>query len=141
MCKLFNTSTKEGDHSGITTFIIIAVFCLIGNFLAGQRCGGKSLATLHDSEVFTIEFMEEGFWIYKDSGIFAHFYRYYSDWLPSPRKIHRTDFVRQAATSWNVKQDLLQEIVQDKPNPYLSMMDSFQANLSFRQNIPLSFFA
>jgi hypothetical protein len=126
--------------SGITTFIV-AVFCPIGNFLAGQRCGGKGLATLHDSEVFTIEFMEEGFWIYKDSGIFAHFYRYYSDWLPSPRKIHRTDFVRQAATSWNVKQDLLQEIVQDKPNPYLSMMDSFQANLSFRQNIPLSFFA
>jgi Transposase DDE domain len=110
----------------ITTFII-AVFCLIDDLLAGQRLRKRGPSpTLRDSEILTIEVVGEFLGLDTDSGIFTHFCRYYSDWFPGLRQIHRTTFVRQAANLWKIKQVLWKEIVQCIPqDPYLSIVDSF----------------
>ena len=84
------------------------------------------LPTLRDSEVLTIDVVGEFLGLDTDSGIFTHFRRYYSDWFPGLRQIHRTTFVRHAANLWKIKQDLWKEIVQWIPHdPYLSIVDSF----------------
>lgn len=81
----------------ITTFMI-AVFCLIDDFLAGRHLRKRGpLPTLRDSEVLTIEVVGEFLGLDTDSSIFAHFCRYCSDWFPNLRRIHRTTFIRQAA--------------------------------------------
>jgi hypothetical protein len=78
----------------ITTFMI-AVFCLIDDFLAGKRLRKRGpLPRLRDSEVLTIEVVGEFLEMDAESGIFAHFRRYYSDWFPGLRKIDRTTFTR-----------------------------------------------
>jgi len=110
----------------ITTFMI-AVFCLIDDVLAGQRLRKRGPhPTLRDSEVLTIEVMGEFLGLDTESGIFTHFCRYYSDWFPGLRQIHRTTFIRQAANLWKIKQDLWKMIGQKiPPDPYLSIVDSF----------------
>jgi len=110
----------------ITTFMI-AVFCLIDDLLVGKRLRKRGpLPTLRDSEVLTIEVVGEFLGLETESGIFTHFCRYYSDWFPGLRQIHRTTFVRQAANLWKIKQDLWRVIAQKIPqDPYLSIVDSF----------------
>jgi hypothetical protein len=110
----------------ITTFMI-AVFCLIDDFLAGKRLRKRGpLPTLRDSEVLTIEVVGEFLGLDTDGSIFTHFCRYYSDWFPGLCRIHRTTFVRQAANLWKIKQDLWKVIGQKIPqDPYLSIVDSF----------------
>src|SRR5262245_56915125 len=110
----------------ITTFMI-AVFCLIEDFLAEQRLRRRGpQPTLRDSEVLTIEVVGEFLGIDTESNIFAHFCRYYSDWFPGLRKVTRTTFTRQAANLWQVKQALWQVLLQRIPHdPYLSIVDSF----------------
>ena len=90
----------------ITTFII-AVFCLMDDFLAGKRLRKRGpLPKLRDSEVLTIEGVGEFLGIDTESGMFTHFCSYYSDWFPGLRKIDRTTFTRQAANLWKIKQEL-----------------------------------
>jgi hypothetical protein len=110
----------------ITTFMI-AVFCLIEDFLAGKRLRKRGpLPRLRDSEVLTIEVVGEFLEMDTESGMFTHFRRYYSDWFPGLRKIDRTTFTRQAANLWKIKQELWQEIAHRIPHdPYLSIVDSF----------------
>ena len=110
----------------ITTFMI-AVFCLIDDFLAGKRLRKRGpLPTLRDSEVLTIEVIGEFLGIDTETGIFTHFRRYYSDWFPGLRHINRTTFTRQAANLWKIKQDLWQAIGQlISQDPYISIVDSF----------------
>lgn len=110
----------------ITTFMI-AVYCLIDDFLAGQRLRQRGpRPTLRDSEVLTMEVVGEFLGIDTESNIFAHFCRHYSDWFPGLRKLTRTSFTRQAANLWKIKQDLWQGLVQHIPHdPYLSIVDSF----------------
>lgn len=110
----------------ITTFMI-AVYCVIDDFLAGQRLRQRGpQPTLRDSEVLTIEVVGEFLGMDTDKNIFAHFCRYYSDWFPGLQKITRTTFTRQAANLWKVKQDLWQVLIQEIPHdPYLSILDSF----------------
>jgi Transposase DDE domain len=110
----------------ITTFMI-AVFCLIEDFLAGQRLRKRGpQPTLRDSEVLTIEVVGEFLGIDTESNMFAHFCRYYSDWFPGLQKITRTTFTRQAANLWKVKQELWQVLIQRIPHdPYISIVDSF----------------
>jgi hypothetical protein len=96
----------------ITTFMI-ATYCLIDDFLAGQRLRKRGpRPTLGDSEVLTIEVLGEFLGIDTESGIFTHFYRYYADWFP----IHPTSFTRQAANLWKVKQELWQFLGQQIPH-------------------------
>jgi hypothetical protein len=110
----------------ITTFMI-AVFCLIEDFLAGKRLRKRGpRPTLRDSEVLTIEVVGEFLGLDTESGIFTHFCRHYADWFPGLRKVDRTTFTRQAANLWRMKQALWQEITQRIPHdPYLSIVDSF----------------
>jgi hypothetical protein len=110
----------------ISTFMI-AVFCLIEDFLAGQRLRKRGpQPTLRDSEVLTIEVVGEFLGIDTESNMFAHFCRYYSDWFPGLQKITRTTFTRQAANLWKVKQELWQVLIQRIPHdPYISIVDSF----------------
>ncbi len=110
----------------ITTFMI-AVFCLIDDFLAGKRLRKRGpRPILRDSEVLTIEVVGEFLGMDTETGIFTHFRRYYSDWFPSLKDIHRTTFTRQAANLWKVKQDLWQAIGLLIPqDSYISIVDSF----------------
>lgn len=110
----------------LTTFMI-AVFCLIDDFLAGQRLRKRGPSpTLRDSEVLTIEVVGEFLGLDTESSMFTHFCRYYADWFPGLRQINRTTFTRQAANLWKIKQDLWQEISRRIPHdPYLSIVDSF----------------
>jgi hypothetical protein len=110
----------------LTTFII-AVFCLIDDFLAGKRLRKRGpLPTLRDSEVLTIEVVGEFLGLDTENGIFTHFCRYYADWFPGLRQVNRTTFTRQAANLGKIKQDLWQEISRRIPHdPYLSIVDSF----------------
>jgi hypothetical protein len=110
----------------ITTFMI-AVFCLIEDFMAGRRLRRRGpQPTLRDSEVLTMEVVGEFLGMDTDSSIFTHCCRHYSDWFPGLRQITRTSFTRQAANLWKIKQDLWQELAQRIPHdPYLSIVDSF----------------
>jgi len=82
--------------------------------------------TLRDSEVLTIEVVGEFLGLDRESNIFTHFCRSYSDWVPGLGRITRTTFTRQAANLWKVKQELWQRLAQHIPqDPYLSIIDSF----------------
>jgi len=110
----------------ITTFMI-AVFCLMEDFLSGRRMRRRGpQPTLRDSEVLTMEVVGEFLGMDRDSNIFTHFCRYYSDWFPGLRQITRTTFTRQAANLWKVKQELWHMLTQSiHHDPYISIVDSF----------------
>jgi hypothetical protein len=81
----------------ITTFII-ATFCLIDDQLNGKALHRRGpQPTLKDSEVLTIEVVDEFLGLETDKAIYAHFHRHYADWFPGLCKIDRTTFIRQAA--------------------------------------------
>jgi hypothetical protein len=78
----------------VTTFII-TVFCLIDEWLAGQRLRQRGpQPTLADSEVLTIECVGEFLGIDTDTGLYQYFRRYWGDWFPALRRLHRTSFTR-----------------------------------------------
>jgi DDE family transposase len=110
----------------LTTFMI-AVFCLIEDFLSGRRLRTRGpQPTLRDSEVLTMEVVGEFLGIDTESNIFTHFCRYYADWFPGLRQITRTTFTRQAANLWKVKQELWHVVAQNiRQDPYISIVDSF----------------
>ena len=109
----------------VTTFIV-TVFCLIDDWLAGQRLRQRGpQPTLTDSEVLTIECVGEFLGIDTDSGLYHYFRRHYGDWFPALGRLHRTTFVRQAANLWSVKQRLHQHLVaQVDLDPQISLVDS-----------------
>ncbi len=91
------------DH---ITFMI-TVFCLVYDWLKGQRLRQRGpQPKLADSEVLTMEIVGAFLGIETDKGIYTHFRRYYSDWFPALRDVHRTTFVRQAANLWAAKERL-----------------------------------
>lgn len=90
----------------ITPFLI-SVYCLFDDFLKDKRlCQRGPQPTLIDSEVLTMEIVDEFLGIDTDSGIFGYFRRHYGDWFPALKPIHRTTFVRQAANLWAFKRQL-----------------------------------
>jgi Transposase DDE domain len=109
----------------LTTFIV-TVFCLIDDWLAGQRLRQRGpQPVLADSEVLTIECVGEFLGIDTDSGLYQYFRRHWGDWFPALSRIHRTTFVRQAANLWAVKQRLHRHLLgQVGCDPALSMVDS-----------------
>ena len=67
----------------VTSFII-TVFCLIDDWLAGQRLRQRGpRPTLADSEVLTIECVGEFWGIDTDKGLYEHFRRHWGDWFPA----------------------------------------------------------
>lgn len=110
----------------LTTFMI-AVYCVIDDFLSGKRLRQRGpQPRLQDSEVLTMEVIGEVLGIETESNIFTHFCRYYTDWFPELRAITRTTFTRQAANLWKVKWELWQVPIEKIPHdPYISVVDSF----------------
>jgi hypothetical protein len=109
----------------VTTFIV-TVFCLVDDWLAGQRLRQRGpMPSLADSEVLTIECVGEFLGIDTDSGLYQYFRRHWGDWFPGLRRVHRTSFVRQAANLWAVKGRLQRHLLtQLDCDPTIWIVDS-----------------
>jgi hypothetical protein len=109
----------------LTTFIV-AVYCLVDDWLAPQRLRQRGPApTLTDSEVLTIEIVGEFLGIDTDTGLYTYFRRHWGEWFPSLGRIHRTTFARQAANLWAAKQRLHAHLLaQVAYDPAISILDS-----------------
>lgn len=110
----------------ITTYLI-SVYCLIDDWLKGQRIRQRGpQPRLSDSEVLTMETVGEFLGIDTDQGLYTFFRRFFGDWFPALQQIGRTTFLRQAANLWVVKErfllDLSQRVAHD---PLISIVDSF----------------
>jgi hypothetical protein len=80
---------------------------------------------LRDSEVITMEIVGEFLGIDTDSGLFHYFRRYYGDRFPGLRRVHRTTFVRQAASLWWVKRHLWATLIgRVRHDGWISITDS-----------------
>jgi hypothetical protein len=110
----------------LNTFII-AVFCLIDDWLQGQKLSQRGpKPKLSDAEVLTIEIVGEFLGIDTDEGLYAYFGRHYAEWFPARRQIHRTTFLRQAANLWAVKRELRRHLFEQIDfDPSISLVDSF----------------
>jgi hypothetical protein len=63
------------------TTLLITVYCLIDDWLAGRRLRQRGpQPILSDSEVLTIECVGEFLGIDTDKGLYEHFRRHYHDW-------------------------------------------------------------
>jgi hypothetical protein len=94
------------------TTLLITVYCLIDEWLAGRRLRQRGPnPILADSEVLTIECVGEFWGIDTDKGLYEHFCRSWGDWFPALGRVHRTTFVRQAANLWAVKAQLRQQLL------------------------------
>jgi hypothetical protein len=109
------------------TTLLITVYCLVDEWLAGRRLRQRGpQPILADSEVLTIECVGEFWGIDTDKGLYEHFRRSWGDWFPALSRVHRTTFVRQAANLWAVKAQLRQQLLgQISFDPAVSILDSF----------------
>ena len=105
---------------------LITVFCLIDDWLSGQRIRQRGPApTLSDSEVLTIEVVGAFLGLATDEAIYSFFCCYYPDCFPRLCAVDRTTFVRQAANLWGVKQHLWQHLLtRVAHDPAFSIVDS-----------------
>lgn len=108
-----------------STFLI-TVFCLIDDWLVGQRVRQRRPAPiLSDSEVLTVEVVGAFLGLATDEAIFAFFRQYYAAYFPRLCRVDRTTFARQAANLWGVKQRLWQHLlVRVAHDPAFSIVDS-----------------
>jgi len=61
-----------------------------------------------------------------EKGLYEHFRRYYAEWFPALKGVHRTTFCRQAANLWVVKEMLWKHLLnQVRFDPEVSLIDSF----------------
>ena len=110
----------------LSTFIV-AVFCLIDDRIAelGRLRARGPAPTLCDSEVLTIEVVDEFLGLDEDTELFAPFRRYYAHFFPNLLRVHRTTFTRQAANLWKVKDFLWQKLLAETPHdPAFALCDS-----------------
>jgi len=109
----------------LSTFII-TVFCLTDDWLKGKKLRQRGPSPeLCDSEVLTIEIVGEFLGIDTDEGLYEHFRRYYGEWFPALKGIHRTTFLRQAANLWAVKEMLWKHLLgRIRFDPEVSLIDS-----------------
>jgi hypothetical protein len=70
---------------------------------------------LHDSEVITMEIVGEFLGLDTDKGIWAYFRRHHEAEFPMLAHIDRTNFARQGASLWRVKQLLQEHLVRLLP--------------------------
>ena len=110
----------------LSTFII-AVFCLADDWLKGKKLRQRGPSPdLSDAEVLTIEIVGEFLGIDTDEGLYEYFRRYYAEWFPALKGVHRTTFCRQAANLWAAKEMLWKHLLgQVHFDPEISLVDSF----------------
>ncbi|MCK4692420.1 MAG: hypothetical protein KAT23_02255, partial [Anaerolineales bacterium] len=133
------TEAKGGFTMDHTTFMI-KVFCLIDDWLKGKRLRQRGpQPKLADSEVLTIEIMGTFLGINTNEGIYTYFRRYYGDWFPMLREVHRTTFVRQSANLWSVKDQLWRHALRHiRFDPAISLVDSFPVPVARRAYLAMS---
>jgi hypothetical protein len=109
----------------LSTFII-AVFCLIDDWLKGEKLRQRGpCPELSDAEVLTIEVVGKFLGIDTDEGLYEHFRRHYGEWFPALKRVHRTTFLRQAANLWAVKKMLWKHLLSRiRFDPVVSLIDS-----------------
>lgn len=102
----------------LSTFIVVAVFCLIDDRLKdlGRLRGRGPAPTLCDSEVITIEIVGEFLGLDEDTELFAYFRRHYAHFFPNLSRVHRTTFARQSANLWKAKERLWHELLAETPH-------------------------
>jgi len=101
-------NTEGVSFMDLSTFII-AVFCLIDDWLKGKKLRQRGPSPeLSDAEVLTIEIVGEFLGIDTDEGLYEHFRRHYGEWFPALRGVHRTTFLRQAANLVGREEDALE---------------------------------
>ena len=93
---------------------IITVFCLVDETMKNmpKNCKLRKRGfspKLSDQEVITMEIVGEFFGIDTDKGIWAYFKRHWCPWFP--RLGSRTNFVKQAANLWWVKQVIQEKLI------------------------------
>jgi len=93
---------------------IITVFCWIADIYAqlvdpAQFRRRGFAPSLSDEEVITMEIIGEFLGIDADKGICRYFKSHWNEWFPSLGS--RQNFAKQAASLWNVKQRIQQQIV------------------------------
>ncbi len=109
---------------------IIMVFCIIDDAMKKMFNKQKLRQRGHhpllgDSEVITMEVVEEYLRITKDKDLFRYFHSHFSHFFPALKKIHRTTFIRQAANLWQAKEKVWQFITSFiRFDPYFSIVDS-----------------
>ena len=109
------------------TTLLITVYCLIDEWLAGRRLRQRGpQPILADREVLTIKGVGSSGGIDTDKGLYEHFRRHWGDWFPALGRVHRTTFVRQAANLWAVKAQLRRQLLGRVGfDPQVSILDSF----------------
>lgn len=110
---------------GLIDFIV-TVNVLVDNFyksfskLHKLRSSGF-LPKLSDSEVITMEIAHEYLCFHKDKDIYKYFKHHWSDLFP--RIPHRTNFVRQCANLWKIK-EIFFEYLSSKQDQWIQIVDS-----------------
>ena len=105
---------------------IVTVFVLVDDFykdfskLHKLRKSGFS-PKLSDSEVITMEIVGEYLGFYKDKDIYKYFKHHWSNLFP--RMPHRTNFVRQCANLWKVK-EMFFEYISYNQGKWIQIVDS-----------------
>jgi hypothetical protein len=92
---------------------IISVFCCVEELLkevvgCGRLRSRGFAPKLSDGEVITLEIVGEFLGLNHDKAIWTYFKRHWGEWFP--RLGSRTTFLRQAANTWHVKQQLQQHL-------------------------------
>ena len=121
---------------------IISVYCLIDDLYSSTisepiRKRGTP-PNLSDSEVLTMEIVAEWLGIHEDKAIWKYFRR---DWLHFfPTLPDRSQFVRQGANLWRVKQLLHKKLVQmlGTDSSELHIIDGFPIDVCVRTRAPRS---
>jgi hypothetical protein len=104
------------------TTVLITVYCLIDDWLAGQRLRQRTLA---DSEVLTHPVCRGVTGRRHRQGPVRALRRHDRDWFQALGRVHRTTVTRQAANLWAIKHRLRQNLLlQVECDPRVCLVDS-----------------
>jgi hypothetical protein len=92
---------------------MVTVYCFVDDWLKGRRLRQRGpQPILSDSEVLTMEVVGAFVGIECESHLYGHFCRYWGNWFPALRQVHRTTFTRQMANLCGVKEQLWQALLE-----------------------------
>lgn len=110
----------------ISIFLVI-VYCIVDdNMPKNQLLKRGPQPRLSDSEVITMEIVDEFLGIDTDKGLYLFFEHHYGHWFPAILNIHRTTFALQAANLWQVEEHIWQKLLEQMNFDHqISLVDSF----------------
>ncbi len=109
---------------------LLAGFCVVEealpHVLGGRRGRQRGPAPpVAESEVLTMDVVGESRGVEQEKALFAYFRQHYAHFFPALRTLHRTTFVRQAASPWRLKERLWQHVLaQIAHDPTFAILDS-----------------